>query len=231
MAEHQDLLTAALIKAKKKFKPLTKSGHNKHRDYHYSTLKDLANATDGPLLDEGLTIMHYPFVGEGRVVGVKTELEHISGQKRSTSLALTPAGTDPQSAGSCISYAKRYNKEALLDIAGEDDDGVAASEDDSKPSVLISAGYSSTPHVVKSGNKSGDFVVTFGTKFPGKRLSEISPPELANYVNFLKKPSKDGRPNSASALAFIAAAESYMASFKADVSDELPPPMDIDIPF
>ncbi len=225
MAEHQDLLTAALIKAKKKFKPLTKSGHNKHRDYHYSTLKDLANATDGPLLDEGLTIMHYPFVGEGRVVGVKTELEHISGQKRSTSLALTPAGTDPQSAGSCISYAKRYNKEALLDIAGEDDDGVAASEDDSRATGDNSSGTVLTPKVMSPG----DFIISWGNN-KGKKVKELSSSQLIKDIKYWKDRSiAEKKPLTGAPLLFVQDAQAYLDS-KADDSSGPPPLSDDEIP-
>ena len=56
-----------------------------------------------------------------------------------------------------------------------------------------------------------DFVVTFGKKFPGKRLAEIPSDELRSYCEFLKSSSeRDGKPLSGKAQEFIQAVDDYL---------------------
>jgi hypothetical protein len=62
------------------------------------------------------------------LVGVRTIVHHISGETMEFGPLYLPAGIDPQSAGSAISYARRYALCAALNIAAEeDDDGGRAS--------------------------------------------------------------------------------------------------------
>jgi len=53
---------------------------------------------------------------------------HNSGQWLSSELLLKPVKADPQAAGSCLTYARRYALQAIAGIPSEDDDGNAASK-------------------------------------------------------------------------------------------------------
>lgn len=58
---------------------------------------------------------------------VRTSIIHASGQKLESSEARFPIPQfTPQGLGSVISYAKRYQLQTLLGIAGQDDDSEAA---------------------------------------------------------------------------------------------------------
>lgn len=65
---------------------------------------------------------------ENGSIGVMTILAHESGESAKSSWLYIAAGQGAQANGSAISYARRYSLMAFLGIAGEDDDGAAATE-------------------------------------------------------------------------------------------------------
>lgn len=81
-----------------------------------------------PLAECGLSYTQWP-VQVGASVGVATLLMHESGQWiEYPPLALHAADTRPQTTGSAITYARRYQLAPILGLAAEaDDDGNAAS--------------------------------------------------------------------------------------------------------
>ena len=72
-----------------------------------------------------LVMFNYP---TGRIVniGVVTRLMHVSGQWLENEFTLPMVKSDPQAAGSAITYARRYALQALFGIPAVDDDGEAA---------------------------------------------------------------------------------------------------------
>lgn len=135
-------LAAALVAARKKFKPVKKAHTANVQStkgsykYTYSTLDDLYDATDDALGEHGLVTMHN--IESGRDgVGVSTMLLHQSGQFIQTDPVWLPGGSTPQSVGSAVTYARRYSLQAALGIAAEeDDDGLKVT---AKPARTASA--------------------------------------------------------------------------------------------
>ena len=71
-----------------------------------------------------------------RAVTVLTTLAHESGQWIRGELTLFPGGSDPQSYGSALTYARRYALAAIVGIAtGEDDDAEDATRGKTKEKV------------------------------------------------------------------------------------------------
>jgi hypothetical protein len=65
-------------------------------------------------------------VTNGRDVEVWTTILHVSGQYRTDGPLAFNGGSNPQQAGSAITYARRYALSALLGVLAEDDDGESA---------------------------------------------------------------------------------------------------------
>jgi hypothetical protein len=123
-------LAAALSKAQKAFKPLTKGRTAKagSYEYDYADLADLIAATTGPLADNGLAVAQTFRYVDGHMVLV-TKLMHTGGQFLDSEYPIGNYGK-PQETGSAITYGRRYSWQAMVGIApvGEDDDGQKAQQ-------------------------------------------------------------------------------------------------------
>lgn len=100
--------------------------------YSYADLSDIIDATAPALAKHGLVIIQEPEVtneaGKHAVV-ISGCIAHKSGGVYSfRSLPLPVVGNTAQAIGSAISYARRYQLSAILNLAASDDDGQAAQE-------------------------------------------------------------------------------------------------------
>jgi hypothetical protein len=101
--------------------------------YKYADLNDVLEAVRPVLNKHGLSISQSSVSEEGKI-GVVTRIYHTSGHVETFGPLLLPAGGDARSAGSAITYARRYGLCAALGIApDDDDDGEAAQEPDPTP--------------------------------------------------------------------------------------------------
>ena len=90
--------------------------------YDYAPLDEILKEFRPLLAGHGLAIMQLPS-GDGQSISVSTLLIHESGEYiQSPPLNLRPESSDPQGAGSAITYARRYSLSAVLGIASEEDD-------------------------------------------------------------------------------------------------------------
>lgn len=120
---------AAFLAAQKEFPPIAKTKTADMGNYQYK-FADL-----GDVLAEALPILHknglslsQPLVSADGRVGVGTRLYHESGHVEEFGELLLSAGNTPQTAGSALTYARRYAACAALGIvADEDDAGRSAS--------------------------------------------------------------------------------------------------------
>lgn len=129
--EIQDL-AAALSKAQAEMRAAEKDGENPHLRSKYPTLASVWDACREPLTKHGLAVVQTtePGDGAGSIVLVTTLL-HSSGQWISSPLPMSAGKTDPQSIGSCLTYARRYGLSAMVGVAPDDDtedDANAASQ-------------------------------------------------------------------------------------------------------
>lgn len=123
-------LTVALIAAKKDFAPVLKQSENPGfkkdgKPSKYADLENAIDATEAPLLANGLVIMQFP-VNEGDRIGVLTMLIHNSGEYIGKEFTLPLARQDAQTGVAAITYARRASRLGILDVAAEDDDGNTA---------------------------------------------------------------------------------------------------------
>ena len=123
-------LITALLKARKRFKPIKKEKINPYYKSKYADLDSVLSAVEEALLEAELAITQTTAVKEGQPVLVTT-LWHCSGESISGEYYL-PRNDDPQKLGAAMTYARRYALCAILSVtADEDDDGNSAMK--SKP--------------------------------------------------------------------------------------------------
>jgi hypothetical protein len=125
-------LATALAKAQGKMKHAIKDSNNPFFRSKYADLASVVEASRPALVENGLSIVQYT---EGNFL--YTMLLHSSGEWIGGHIELKPMrqvkdkgwedSHDPQSYGSCITYARRYAMAAITGVATEDDDGNAAS--------------------------------------------------------------------------------------------------------
>jgi len=119
-------ISAALAKAQKTMgnpeknqsvEIVTKTGRTIKFDY--ADLGALREVSKDPLADNGLSICHLLIPQEGKLY-LKTVLMHSSGQSIASLFPLSGSADMKEFAGE-ITYAKRYNKAAILDLFADDD--------------------------------------------------------------------------------------------------------------
>lgn len=124
-------LAKALVKAQGKMKHAIKDQNNPFFRSKYADLASVVDASRPALVAHGLAVCQYT-IGNT----LYTMLLHESGEWIKGSIDLKPMrqvkdtgwvpSEDPQSYGSCITYARRYAMAAITGVATEDDDGNAA---------------------------------------------------------------------------------------------------------
>lgn len=129
-SENIQEIAAALAAAQGKFDKVVKEADNPFFKSKYADLATLIEATRPYLSENGIALIQAPTFGvgeHGAYCRVITSLIHKSGQWIRQTLELPVSKMDAQGCGSASTYARRYAQQALLDVAGEDDDGNAAS--------------------------------------------------------------------------------------------------------
>ena len=127
-SEALDQIAPALVKAQQAIPTVRKDAANPHFRNRYASLDAITEAAVPALTAQGITLLQ----GGGQVqddagIEVVTRLLHTSGQWIESGIRLPLAKSDPQGAGSAITYGRRYGLAAILGIvADEDDDAEAA---------------------------------------------------------------------------------------------------------
>lgn len=117
-------IAEALAKFQKAVAPVKKGASNPFFKSKYADLASIIDVIREPLADNGLSFAQFPS-GEG---GLTSILMHTSGEFLQETYVMRPVDAKPQTAGSAITYMRRYALSAMLGIATEpDDDGNAAS--------------------------------------------------------------------------------------------------------
>lgn len=121
-------LFAAFAKFRAQVKQPVKSADNPYFNSKYVAIEGVMQAIDAALPGTGLAYTQPVESGEnGAGANVWTLITHSSGEWMLIGpLTLTPTKRDPQSQGSAITYAKRYQLSAAFGISSDvDDDGNA----------------------------------------------------------------------------------------------------------
>lgn len=130
-------LFAAMAAARQEFGKLTKDKSASIKSekgsygYTYADLSDVIEATAAAMAKHGLVVIQEPEVvsdGGRQVVVIHGCIAHKSGGVYALRpLPLPVAGGTAQAIGSAISYGRRYQLTAMLNLAAADDDGDEAS--------------------------------------------------------------------------------------------------------
>jgi len=135
-------LSAALVKAQAEMSGAVKDSANPFFKSSYADLNSVIKAIKEPFAKYGLAYTQLP-INDDKGVGVTTRLIHESGEWLECGYTL-PLGfakkdgvleprLDPQSAGSAITYARRYALQAMAGIPAVDDDAEMAMGRTQKP--------------------------------------------------------------------------------------------------
>lgn len=118
-------LATALCAAQKEMGGAVKDAANPFFNSKYADLTSVVKAIKEPFANHGLSYTQFPCAGE-RSVGVITRLMHSSGEWLEHEYMLPMVKADPQSAGSAITYARRYALQSMAGIPTADDDAESA---------------------------------------------------------------------------------------------------------
>jgi hypothetical protein len=119
-------LAKALVLAKSKMEAPTKDKTNPHFKSKYADLASVKSSYQPALTEAGLSVVHALAFKEA--LTLTTTVLHADSAEWIASDFPIPAGLKAQEIGSALTYGRRYNVCALLDIVAEDDDdGNAAS--------------------------------------------------------------------------------------------------------
>ena len=122
MSEQVNHLAKALCQAQKEMGGAVKDSSNPFFKSSYADLSSVIKAIKDSFAANGLSYTQFP-VREENSAGVETILMHESGQWIKSSYTLPLTKFDAQSAGSCLTYARRYALQAIAGIPAVDDDG------------------------------------------------------------------------------------------------------------
>jgi len=118
-------LCKALVLAQGEMGGAVKDSANPFFKSKYADLTSVVKAIKEPFAKHGLGYTQFPIRSESGV-GVVTRLIHESGEWLEEEYILPMVKMDPQSAGSAITYARRYALQAMAGIPTADDDAESA---------------------------------------------------------------------------------------------------------
>jgi hypothetical protein len=183
-SDQTDKIVPALFKVQMEIKEAEASGRNPAYKSSYPTLEDIWDACKDALHKNNIFLLQAT-TSELETFGVETMLIHTSGQFVRSVLTLRPSKTDPQGAGSAITYARRYSLAPMLGIMQKDDDANLASG--KQPPGLITDPLVA---VQQCNSNFSDYVIPF-PKFKGLKFEEVVTAELISYKKWiLEKASK-----------------------------------------
>lgn len=128
-------LAEALCAAQGEMGGAVKGSANPFFKSSYADLTSVIKAIKEPCQNNGLSYVQLPHRSDSSI-GVVTRLIHTSGQWLENEFTLPMVKSDPQAAGSAITYARRYALQALFGIPAVDDDGESAMIRGDKPNLI-----------------------------------------------------------------------------------------------
>jgi hypothetical protein len=124
-SESINKLAMALVKAQAEMGGAVKDSKNPFFKSNYADLTSVIKAIKEPFANNKLAYIQFPIASE-KHVGVITRLIHESGEWLEQDYYLPLIKSDPQSAGSALTYARRYALVAMAGIPTVDDDAESA---------------------------------------------------------------------------------------------------------
>lgn len=116
-------LVAKLLAVKGHFRPLVKDAQNTYTNSSYASLNSIIDAVEGALCSFGL--LTYTCIEYDRDLGrpiARTYLVNVE-MEESLSSSFPISDPNPQKIAAAVTYARRINLMAMLNLKAEDDDG------------------------------------------------------------------------------------------------------------
>jgi len=179
-------LISALVKAQEDFAEpkRTKQGYG----YKYAPMDEVRAATVPTLKKYGLCVYQAVQDSDNKL-SLETRLMHESGEQLVNTCELPLVKKDAQAVGSAITYMRRYQYLAILNLAPEDDDGHSAKQQAMDSGVnqdFQDAIDTDFPRKEEDTQKGPNYLYVKG-KFRNQRNCEIDFEELQNYfTNYLE---------------------------------------------
>lgn len=128
-------LAKALSLFREKIEAVAKDADNPFYKSKYADLSSILEAIKEPLKESGLALTHYPINSDQGFILRSVLIEVESGENMVAEFPIF--GSKPQEVWSSITYARRYNTVALLDIPTEDDDGNGSNESERTKARIV----------------------------------------------------------------------------------------------
>ncbi len=181
-------LADALCKAQASMKPAKKDAENPFFKSNYADLASVWEAVKEPLSTNGLSVAQMPMPGPEGVVRLRTVMMHTSGEWIGGDLDMKPVKNDPQSIGSCLTYARRYALSAITGVATEDDDANAATQPAEKPKPVFRQPAPIVTSVTTNAPVETDPFVWRMGKWKSAHITDVD----THYLEWFTKEGKDG---------------------------------------
>ena len=124
-------VSLALVDANAKLEHALKDSSNPHFRSRFASLNSVLETIKPVYAAHRLTVVQMPGMDDLGRATVTSRIVHESGEWIEHTAAAPLQKDDPQGVGSAITYLRRYSLAALSGIGQEDDDGNAASSDQS----------------------------------------------------------------------------------------------------
>lgn len=121
-SESLEKIAPALIAAQKAMPVVHKTAVNPHFKSTFAPLGAIVDAALPVLHANGIALLQGGGPSDDGSIEVVTRLQHNSGEWVQSAFRLPLGKSDPQGAGSAITYGKRYGLAAMLGIVADDDD-------------------------------------------------------------------------------------------------------------
>jgi len=128
-------LATALSIVQGKLSHAKKDSANPFFKSKYADLESVWDACRDLLAGNGLSVMQFPGEYVDGCMSMTTILAHSSGEWIGQEMSLPVTKPDSQGCGSCLSYMRRYSLAAVVGVVQADDDGNAAVQSKSSPSM------------------------------------------------------------------------------------------------
>jgi hypothetical protein len=129
-SEPMDKIAPALLAVQKQIAPVVKDSTNPHFKNRYASLDSMTEYVRPLLAAENLVLVQgataSEVTGDHFFVDVVTTIIHESGQLVESTMRMPLDKSNPQGAGSAMTYGRRYGLAAMLAISTEEDDDAEA---------------------------------------------------------------------------------------------------------
>jgi len=149
--------------------------------YNYTPLSEILAQVRPLLAEQGLTVTQIvgsePITSDGKnfnIIAVTTRIQHTTGQWMETDALKILSATNPQAVGTIISYARRYQLSAALNIASDDDDDANGAEGKNAERSSRRATAANKPTSTKASEESDEALASEPTEPAGTSQSEAS---------------------------------------------------------